>query len=300
MALRQANMVYERRGSTAVSLSADADESIRIKGIYVSPNAAETFLNLLIDRVAVQSWRIYGKGGNNLPFATIHPSMNLLDWLTGKGFPMTIPLASGQTLTATLANAGTDVIIVYDLYDAGDVQPNEINGTGSAEFNYLNYISNGTAVTPGNAGLLDTSDIPAEFPAFPAGVTVPPRYEITLFGLAGSPVDKGSAAANSGLTGYVKLVRDRKTLFDTAMNGIPFRSLGTKAVLGTEYNLDYTLIGELAAANLAEPLWLPEPLVMLGGEELLVYIGTVAGDAVTPYAIGDLQLTMIMKARRAA
>lgn len=299
MSIKAQNQVFRYTGGTTFSLTADADESFRVRRIFVNPNAAETKLTFLVDRVSIQTWRVYGFGGNHLSYPFDRDGRNLRDVLMDLGIDFTIPIATGQSLTCTLANSGTVITVVYDIYTADEVKPNEINGTDADIFTYLNYIENTAAIASGASGLLDKSAIGVEFPAFPAGELVPPRSEMTLFGIAGTPVSRSVSSANVGNTGYIKLIRERETLFDINKNGLDF--FGISYGTGTDYSYDLlnSVIGDGTPANPEPPLILPKPLVFIGGEELNVY-ATDNTSSSTGLGALKVELAFILQCRRSS
>lgn len=226
-----------------------------------------------------------------------------MDWLMSKGINLAIPVAEGQQFTIDRGASDTgDVTVVYDMYDAGDILATLVNGTDSKEYHFIQYMTASAALESAGDHLLDVSLSPGEFPDFPCGKVVPARTKIDILGIAGAPVSKGDAGAGYTTSNYLKLVKDRETLFDEDRNGIPF--FGTDNTTGTAiYATLMSLIGDCVSvgADFADPgyglpLLFDPPLHFESGEELLVYM-TCAYNASGTIAVAEVRVAMIMNVK---
>jgi len=140
--------------------------------------------------------------------------------------------------------------------------------------------------------LLDESLSPAEFPDFPCGKAVPANTEISIIGLAGCPCGDGFAAGTYIGSSYVKLVKERETLFDEDRNGIPF--LYQWDALAGAYLANFSLIGSGTSflvldegmgltynVTHGDPLIFEPVLTFKSGEELLIYMSFILAGART-------------------
>lgn len=277
--LKQGNCVKRITASGGGDLVANAGESFLIKLLYAEPSGNDTFLTLRVDRKTVGVYRIGGDAGNHLSYYTEgNFKNNLTEFLAKAGINVTIPVAEGQTFTVSRYAETGDVIIVYDIYDAGEMVASMPNGSDSKEYTFLQYMDSTETLTASGDVKIDTSLSPAEFPDFPCGAVVPARHTIDILGICGSPVGDKTSGDNYFLSTYLKLVKDRETLFDEDRNGIPF---GAKKPDEDEvmYRTALSLIGDCVMNSysqshelLADPLIFTPALKFVAGEELLVYV----------------------------
>jgi len=279
--LLQGNCVKRVLGDTSLSLEAKAGESLLIRRIYCEANSADEYLVLRVDRKTVGVYRVYGHGGSHLGRikAKLYP-LNLMEFLADNGINVTIPVAEGQTLSIDSINAATEIVVVFDRYNAGDITAIMPNGSDAKEYTFIQYMVGSETLSATGDLLLDTSLSPAEFPDFPCGKVVPARHAIKMLGLVGNPYAQGFGSSTSHTT-FVKLVKDRETLFDPDRNGIPFRGQASGGHRDS-YQTDFSLIGgchdgkeELGEADIGLPLLFDPALSFVSGEELLIYVATV-------------------------
>jgi len=306
--LKQGNCIKRFTAVSTDDLQANAGESFLIKALYVVPETDNDYLTLKVDRKTVGVYRIYGRSGNHLGVMnTGYINKNLMDFLTSKGINCTIPVAEGQSFTVSSAGTSPVVIIVYDTYDAGDIRADMPNGTDSKEYLFVQYMDSTATINATETVLLDESLSPAEFPDFPCGKAVPANTEIQILGLAGCPCGDGFAEGTNIGTSFVKLVKERETLFDEDRNGIPFRYQWDN--LAGAYLAEYSLIGSCtpflvhdAGMGLTynvthgDPLMFDPALVFTSGEELLIYLSFIlAGTRTLPADTIDLAAIMNVK-----
>ena len=277
--LKQANCVKRITASGGGDLQADAGESFLVRCLYGEPSSNDTFLTLRVDRKTVGVYRLGGKAGNHLSFYTEgNFKNNLMEFLTKKEINVAIPVAEGQTFTVSRYAETGEVIIVYDIYDAGDITAVMPNGSDAKDYLFINYLNNSATKAVSGDLLLDESESPAEFPDFPAAAVVPARHTIEVLGIIGQPTGHKTSGDNYILSSFVKMIKDRETLFDEDRAGIVFRAKKPSEDK-TMYRTDFSLIGgcimnHYAQADelLSDPWMLSPVLVFQPGEELLVYV----------------------------
>lgn len=288
MALKQANMIKRITASGGGTLEARAGESLRVKRIECVPSTNDTYLTVAVDRTTVAFYRIKGKAGNHL--GTLHGAYlrrNLMEFLADAGINVSIPVASGQTLSvARYAEAG-NVILIYDRFDAGDVKHTDPNGPEAKEFTFVQYAKVGIAPTASGDAVVDTSLTPTEFPNFPCGAVVPAGHTIEMLGIAGSPFVDGAAGPISFASSFLKLTKGREVLFDIDRLGIPFDGQNAAAT-ALAYVGNFSLIGPgtevLVNTNIitpGDPLLFDPPLSFPEGQELNVVLSVVKTGAAT-------------------
>lgn len=301
--LRQANCVKRITASGGGDLQADAGESFLIKGLYCNPSGNDTYLILRVDRKTVGVYRIGGRAGNHLSYYTEgNFKNNLMEFLARKNINVTIPVAEGQVFNVSRYAETGEAIIVYDIYDAADIRADMPNGSDAKEYVFMQYMDGVNALTASGDVEITASLSPAEFPDFPCGKVVPARHTIDILGIAGSPVGDKTSGDNYFLSEYLKLVKDRETLFDEDRNGIPFFAKKpdedevlyrtTMSLIGDSVMNSYSQSHEL----LADPLLFDPPLHFVAGEELLVTVGmALTGSHTLTASIMSLAAIMSVK-----
>lgn len=302
--LKQANCIKRVLTTVAFALEANAGESFLIRSIIFGATATTGYPVLRVDRKTVGCYRGGAQGESHLGHLddTFFP-MNLMDWLMGKGINLSIPVAEGQTFSIDRGTSDTgDVTVIYDIYDAGDIRANMVNGSDSKEYNFIQYMTASAALAAAGDHLLNVSLSPGEFPDFPCGKVVPARTKIDILGVAGAPVSKGDAGTGHTTTQYLKLVKDRETLFDEDRNGIPFFAAENTTATAV-YATDMSLIGDAVSvgADFADPgyglpLLFDPALHFESGEELLVYLNCSWVTAGT-IAVAEVRVAMIMNVK---
>ncbi len=287
------------------TLSASAGESFMVRRIFCTPSTNDTYLTVKVDQVTVAYLRVKGKSGNHVPYpvnttgdATALRGRSILDVLEAAGHPLHIPIAEGQTLTLTRCAEAGDVCLVYDIGDAAEFTADMPNGTEAKLYRFINYGTNSAAITSATDVLIDTQNSPTEFPKFPINsVEVPSKHLIRLLGIAGCPSARGNGSANKGYTTHVKLIQERKNLFDEDLAGIPFLGVvGTTADAET-YDPVSSLIGPGTNEEESPPLIFPTPMEFDAGSELNPYV-TVAAGASGGIAAAGLDVAFLLEVER--
>ena len=298
--LRQASCVKRIATGTAFALLADAGESFLIRNIIYGATATTGYPVLRVDRKTVGCYRGGAQGVSHLGHLddTFLPA-NLMEWLDAKGINVKIPVAEGQQFTIERSGNTGDVTVIYDIYDAGDIRADMPNGSEGKEYTFLQYMTASAAIVAAGDALLNVSLSPAEFPDFPCGKVVPARTKIDILGVVGSPVSNGDAGTGHTTSQYLKLVKDRETLFDEDRNGIPFMAV-INTTTTAMYKTDMSLIGDCVSvgADFSDPsyglpLLFDPPLHFESGEELLVYLTSIWVTAGS-IAVAEVRVAMIM------
>lgn len=273
--LRQGNCVKRITASGGGDLQADTGESFLIKGIEVNPSGNDTYLTLRVDRKTVGVYRVGGRAGNHLSFHTEgNFKNNLMEFLIGEGVNVAIPVEEGQTFTVSRYAETGNVVIIYDIYSAGDMKAVMPNGSAAKDYFFCQYLDSTETLTASGDIDINTSLSPGEFPDFPGGKSVPARHTIEILGIAGSPCCDKTSGDNYFLSQYLKLVKDREVLFDEDRNGIPFfaKKPSEDEVM---YRTTFSLIGDCVCNSYnqenelnANALMFNPPLLFNAGEEL--------------------------------
>lgn len=297
--LRQSNCVKSVATGSAFSLYADAGESFLIKSVIFADALTTSYPVFRVDRKTVGCYRGGAQGVQHLGGSVdAYIPMHLMDWLTSKGINMSIPVAEGQTFTITRAGTSGALVVVYDIYDSGDIRADMVNGTESKEYNFIQYMTASEVLKASQDYLLSVSLSPAEFPDFPCGKVVPAKTLIDVLGIVGMPVCVGNDT-NYTATTFLKLVKDREILFDEDREGLPFEALGAIAAATTR-KIVSSLIGDCVsiAATLSDPsyglpLLFDPPLAFVSGEELLVYLTAHIDGGAVEIPVADVRVALI-------
>lgn len=286
MARKEAFMVKDNFGAATASLSLEAKsgESLLVKGLRFGALHSGGFIECLIDRLSVGFWYAGDINANHVEQCSLTGiKINVFEALIKAGLFKGYPIAEGETFEVGPKVSGATVIggITYEIHEPGDITPDMPNGSSGKDFLFLNYGTNGTAIAIDTVGTLDKTRNPSEYPAFPFGDVVPARTEIEILGILLMAWKDSQGNLNPNYK-YLKLVKERKVLFDEDRNGIYVRE-----------GMGLLNWGPCRQTNVDLELF-PEPLVFGPGTELLVQME--AGD--TEIAIDDIYLATIQRVRR--
>lgn len=224
MGLREAYMIKENMSAATATLSIEAKvgESLKIKQLLVGALHSGGFCECLIDRLSIGFWYIGGIAENHLEQCGVTNVLpNLFERLQQLNVFDGYPVAEGETFTIKPAVQGATIVgaIIYEIYDAEDMKAEMPGGSKSQEYMFINYGTNTVAILQDTYGALDKSRNPSEYPAFPFGEVVPAGVEVDIHGILlktwGGYVDDTANTMR-----YLKLIRDRKILFDEDRTGI--------------------------------------------------------------------------------
>ena len=294
MSLKRAGMIEQTSGTSALSLTAEAGESILVRDIRsdIAAAGAEDY-KVTIDRKSIlqfkapTTWHLLAR----LQAGTYPP---IMEAIKKAGLFPTFPVAEGETFGITAPGTSDYLTVVYDLYDGDDIQADMANGSKASRYRMFQMISNSASPTEAGDEALDQSDLDSEFIAFPGGDVVPPGVNIELLGLFGIPVTDGTGAANAQNTSHLKFLADREDIFDKDLNGINFLADITHTAATTIYGqVAGRLWGGLAYQD-AGIIVFDEPLIFVPGSELNVFATIVETTGGTDLAAGAIKLGMIM------
>ena len=288
-------------GAGTLALEAQAGQSLRVTRLRVNdPTAALNYVEPTIDRKTVGYFRASAAGAaadvlmNNVA-ATPRQAVNIFDQLKARDIPLTFPVAEGQVFRVP-GLAAVIIDVEYDVFDAADVKADEMNGTDSDEFMYIERGTNAAVVAIGVAQYaLDLSITPVEFPNFPFSGVVAAGRRVELHGIIGQPVAVCDATpAFNGATERLLLLQEREVIGDEDRAGLLFRGDGTVAVAGTYYTRIASVIGHNLDTN-DLPLFFDPPLHFGAGEELNVIVTFGAVIAATAIPANTLDVGFILK-----
>lgn len=260
-------------------ITLNIDQPLAETDVYKIRNASNEYI--LAGMGAVAGGEISGNYRFNeaVQLVTGGRAETLMQYLRKAGLWDGFPVAEGEKFKITgVARSNAKQILVYEIWDAGDQMPETPNGSRSLTYTFLNYGNCGAAINVNGDSLYTTSASPAEFPAFPFGAVVPAKHEIEILGICASPF----AASENDDTNYIytqflKLVKDREVLFDEDRQGIIFdnRQLDLTARLDSIAQ-GCSLIGNKSEYDLNDPFMFDPPLKFVPGDELGIYVTTVA------------------------
>jgi len=217
-------MIKTHKGVGTVSLTAKVGTSLLVKDVIVY-SEQDGYVTFKIDKTTVGYFRISNVYGNHLaPVVLVSGSRKgtILKYLWDKGIFKGYPVGEGQTfIVEGSTNANNKIVILYDEYDAGDIRPDQENGSESTKYFVINYGDTGANIDSAGDKLYSRSLNPVEFPAFPFGADVPAKAVITVYGILGSEVGvRNATPATAIYTQYLKFVKERIVLFDEDRNGL--------------------------------------------------------------------------------
>jgi len=287
-------MVKNVLGDTDLSLTADAGKALLVLGLRVY-NPVDDYVTVKTDRTSVGYFRVGGEQGNHLFYPTDNEhEINLLDWLIAMNFHRGFPVPEGATFELTgAAQADAVQTALYQVLDAGDIRGDQPNGPDSDSYDFMNYGRYNTVLTDDD-NLFDTPQTTAEFPAFPWDALSPAGKKVTLFGLAFSEIGTTSASqANQHISRYVKMIQERKVLFDDDRNGLLYEGIASTSADQTDVATGQAMGGNRSSVDRCAPLVFASPLVFPGNSELDVYVTTEVVAGVANLAAADVELAFI-------
>lgn len=280
MALKRINEIKRVAGTDTLELTPDENEAIRIKRIEILTVTKADHINLSIGRTAVGEFIIGERAYNMFSLDPVTDfSNNFFDVLKERGIELLYPVAEGETFKLVAGQSQDYMWVIYDVYEAGDVSNEEINGSKAKEFMYCDYLTNKAEWDAGSWYTLDKSLISEEFPDFPVKL-VPSNTTIELLGIADQPlacsVGDGAVTLGTSYTEFLRLFYQRQVLFDADKNG--WLSVGNKAFAQTTTTKTYSYSNYLSKLPFywdfcGKFFVLETPLEFKAGDELGVQIG---------------------------
>jgi hypothetical protein len=301
MALKAANQCKLITASGGGTLTPGADESFLVRNIHCVPSTNDTYLTVQVNSTTVGKFRVKGKSGNHLPFPVVatgslieHKVGTVFDWARAHAMPLDIPVASEQTLTVSRYAETGRVLIIYDIYDAGEVKQTDPNGSQAVVKRYLHYGTNTSAITASPAAI-DSSLIWSGGDGFPFnGSSVPLAGRFTILGILGCPCHRGDGSGNKGATTHIMLIRRNEVLFDEDRQGLPFLGDATYTTNATGYSPVASVVGPATATVPQPALWLDLPIVLPAGEQLTTMV-VVTGAAASGIAAAEIDVCYLMQ-----
>lgn len=230
-----------------------------------------------------------------------HLSPSMLRFLGDRGIFSGFPIAEGQTLTLdAYSSANTIQMVIYEQWDPADVKPEMPNGSLSNEYLFLNYGNCGASVNVAGDTLYNTPKTPAEFPDFPFGKVVPAKHRIDILALAASTFAPGeNEGTNYCNTKWLKLIKDRETLFDEDRQGLLFWARNNTADgLQDMIGEGFSMVGGLSEKDNNPPFIFNPPLSFVEGDELNIYLTTEKGGTGQNITIIEHEICLVEKVTR--
>ena len=227
----------------------------------------------------------------------------LFSLLRERGFLPGYPVGEGEKLILENVKQSTSLqLVIYEIHDAGDFTPEMPNGSKADEYLFINYGRPAAAVTTKTDTIYNTVQSPAEFPDFPLAKDVPAKTEIELLGILASDLVDYRSATDFVITDYLKLIRERETLFDEDKNGLIHMGVIGNVNAATIIARGYSLFGNYSTIDHKLPLLFDPTLVFTPGEELGVYVHSDVGTAVSAasLAAADLEIGLIERVKKLA
>jgi len=225
----------------------------------------------------------------------------LLQYLDRLGLWIGYPVAEGETFQMTgVARSNAKQVLVYEIHEAGDMTPQSVNGSKSLTYMFLNYGNCGGSINTNGDSLFTTSQSPAEFPAFPFGAVVPAKTEIEILGICASPfAPKENDDTDYIYTQFIKLVKDREVLFDEDRQGIIFENRQLSLTHRSDSIAQgFSLIGNKSEYDLNDPFMFNPPLKFIPGDELAIYVSTVAAESGQNITTEEHEICLIERVTR--
>jgi len=301
MAIKKRNMQEWALGTTALALTAEADESIMVKGVY-SSGASTAHAQITVAQRTVGDFRVAGALGNHLNFpvgfSTVGPvtGVNILDMAVSNGWHRGFPVGSGQTFNLTGPNAAGSVnMVLYDIYDRDDIKPTMPNGSESNELDYIAYGNTGATRLTAADFTYNTLVNPSEFLAFPYGTVLVGMNKLSLFGVLGSTfAPSENDGSNDSATTYLKFTRNQTVLFDKDTTGLVFwQALGTQSA--DQIGAGASTIGNFSSTDQRLPLVFEEPLEFVSGDELTIELTLQIAGSGANVLIADQEIGLIFR-----
>ena len=201
----------------------------------------------------------------------------LLGSMIGKAILGGYPVAEGESLIITgVKQAGAIVLVVYEIYEPGDIKPDDANGSRASEYVFVQYGNSGAVINKDGDTLYNTCQTPPEFPDFPFGKIVPAKHSISLIEVLASDFEPMvSTGTNYTFTKYLKMIYNREVMFDEDRNGLLMLGPEGQNVSGRDRVAEgLSIIGNYSSVDMRPPLVFPQPLTFGPGDELLIYLTT--------------------------
>jgi len=282
---------------TELTITASASESFIIKDIHVTGTPG-AYATLFIDTSTQGYFRTSSTGlGNHLAFIRKSQKMKtIVGFLTDKGIFKGYPIQSGSKFTVKNTNIAV-ISIVYDKYNAGDINNTMENGKDSKELTFLMYGQPAANVNTATDTQITKKNNPSEFCDFPFRGGVATKKKIDLYGILYSSrgADDGITAANYIRTMYVKLIKGRDILFDSTRMGLV--AIGETVSIDNTFEAEngWDIGGENSDLYQKDALIFNQPIRFTNGEELDTYWTTIVASTPGTFLASELEIAYILK-----
>ncbi len=310
MALQQPGLIFRAEAAASLLVTARAQEALRVRKIFaMNPSVAAPtpqHVTIINDTARVGFFRINaGLGGRHLvPPNESARGVNLLDFMTKHlSFPG-YPVAAGESLIIAVDTGTADLFAIADSFDPADVKRDMPNGAASNDVTFVNYGTNGAAISTATYTKIDSSRNPAEMSPFPFGVPgrglVPAARRQTILMVGGQAVGRFVAAGNTMNSQYLRIrqgAAPAQTLFDR--NDVGYQFIGTvPGAAGADYTSvrqDFFSAGPSGFPGVLDEMDIVTPVINAGpNDELALQISTQLVGAAT-LAIGDVDVWVITR-----
>jgi len=218
VALKRVNEIKRYTSVNTIELKPNEGEALRVKKIEVKASTDPTYMEIDIGKSTVGYFPVYVDGVEFFATSKLgQTTKNLFDVLKEHGVDLVYPVASGESFILKFTKTVDYVRVIYDVYEAGDVNPTEVNGSKADMLTYAAILTNVNPITTPDWYTLDKLLNPPEMPDFPTGI-VPSGYRITVHSIGVIPQLEGTSP-DTAETDYLRLWYRRQVLFDPDRNG---------------------------------------------------------------------------------
>jgi len=263
-----------------VALTAKTNQSLMVTGIQLIRSAVDG-VTISIDKDTVGYFLVREPRGNHLRgyAETVILGHNALSYMHKNNLFSGYPVAPGQSIKCDPPLTGkAKLVFRYDLYEAGDILPTAVNGTESDTYEYMTYGDAGAEITgPGTIKYIN-SLTPTSLIQFPFKVGVPANTGISVKAIFASGVGNTAAGPSSGFTDRLRLVRDRRVLYDQDRIGFAFRGNTIAAAATNIRGCELGWLADLTEHDPRPPYILDEAIDFSSGETLDVYVDFATDD----------------------
>jgi len=250
---------------------------------------------------AVSAHSVTQPSNHTLATVPMQGMKTILAWMIENGWMEGYPVAVGETFRLSgVKQANSIQLVIYEIYDAGDMDPAAPNGSQSKEYIFLNYGNSGGTIATIGDHLLDTPVNPAEFIDFPFGKSVPAKTSMEILCVLASDFAPSQNDGTDDIyTQYLKFIADRVTLFDDDRNDLLF--LGPSGVnVGSRDRVGegWSLIGNYSNVDMRLPFVFPESLVYTSGDDLDLYVTFTGQGTYQNVTIDEHEIALIEKVIR--
>lgn len=279
MALKKKLVEYFKESDTSITITPNSGEALRIFHVSVGNTGNKTdYATLTVGNTKIVRIPCGDDYTNLIPHIIDGETRyNIFKRLRKLKLPYKIPVPEGKSFKIEVPSS-TSIRVLAEVYDSGDVRPDEPNGPEAKERIFIGFGTNGNDISSTGYTLINTSLLPEEEIGFPFGEALESIYELELYDIFALAIGSGVGDGTSN-TGSARLERILLKYFNTDMftdREGGFIVLGKKdtAVTSTTVTYNYTqTYNEIPFRKYKENIfdYIPMPLfVFKGGDELTV------------------------------